>query len=126
MHGPTVRSRRSQARFARSLFALAIAALAVVMPTSAASPLAPPSPTGFVVTAADASSISVAWNPSPDLTVTGYGVYRNGALVGSPSQTAYRFTGLACGTSYTLGVDAVNLLGFRSDPATIPAATRAC
>ena len=40
--------------------------------------------------------------------VTGYGAFQNGSQVGSPTATSYTFTGLSCGTSYTLAVDAAD------------------
>ena len=58
--------------------------------------------------------------------VTGYGVYSNGTLVGSPTGTSYTLSGLTCGTSYTVAVDAVDAAGNRSAKATISAATSAC
>jgi endoglucanase len=125
---PAAQSRSSspRRRLAR-LLAAAVVVLAVAMPASAASPLSPPPPTSFKVTSAAQKSIAVSWSASSDPTVRGYGLYRDGVLVGSTTtQTTYTFTGLQCGTSYTLGVDAVNLLGFRSDVVPVSAATPAC
>jgi cellulose 1,4-beta-cellobiosidase len=58
--------------------------------------------------------------------VTGYGLYRNGTSTGSSAKTSSSFTGLACGTSYTLAVDAVDGAGNRSAKATVTASTTAC
>src|SRR2546421_104165 len=119
MHGPTVRSRRSQARLARTLLALAIAALAVVIPASAASPLAPPSTPTALAASAGQVSIALSWNASTDnVGVAGYGVYRGGTSMGSTPTTSFTFTGLTCGTSYALGVDAFDAAGNRSARAT--------
>jgi chitodextrinase len=69
----------------------------------------------------------VTWTASTDnVGVTGYGAYRNAVLAGSPTATSYTFTGLACGTSYTLGVDAADAAGNRSGKAAMTASTSAC
>jgi chitodextrinase len=87
---------------------------------------APTTPTALAVTGTTASSVSLAWSPSTDnVGVAGYGIY-NGALVASTGSTSYTLSGLACGTAYTLGVDAYDAAGNRSGTATTPASTSAC
>ena len=64
--------------------------------------------------------MTLSWNASTDnVGVTGYGLYRGGAAVGSTnaSTRTYTFTGLSCGTTYTLAVDAVDAAGNRSTQA---------
>ena len=58
--------------------------------------------------------------------MTGYNGYLNGAQVGSTSNLYVDFTGLACGTTYTLGVSAYDAAGNASGQASISAATSAC
>jgi hypothetical protein len=88
---------------------------------------APSTPTGLTVTGFTTSSISLSWNASTDnVAVAGYGLYQNGALVASTQQTSYTFTGLACGTTYTLAVDAFDAAGNRSGKASITTSTSAC
>ena len=58
--------------------------------------------------------------------MAGYGVYRDGTSVGSPSATTFDFGGLTCGTSYTLAVDAYDAAGNRSAKASATAATSPC
>jgi hypothetical protein len=71
--------------------------------------------------------VPVSWAASTDnVGVTGYGVYRNGALLGSASSTSYSFAGLVCGTSYTFAVDAFDAAGNRSSQASVNASTSAC
>jgi chitodextrinase len=87
----------------------------------------PSSPSGVSPTAATTTGISLAWNASADnVGVTGYGVYRNGANVGTTTGTSFTFADLACGTTYTLGVDAFDAAGNRSTIATVTASTAAC
>jgi chitodextrinase len=88
---------------------------------------APTTPTGLAPTATTQTSIAVSWNPSTDnVGVTGYGTYRNSAPIGNPTGTSYTFTGLTCGTSYTLAVDAADAAGNRSAQASITVATAVC
>jgi chitodextrinase len=89
---------------------------------------APPSaPTLFAATGATATSISVAWSPATDDTgVAGYGLYKGGTLNGTTGSASYTFTGLTCGTTYTLAVDAYDAAGNRSAQASISAATSDC
>ena len=64
------------------------------------------------VTSVTALGLTVAWTASTDnVGVTGYQVYRNGALDGSTSQTSYSFSGLSCGTSHTIAVEADDAAG---------------
>jgi chitodextrinase len=87
----------------------------------------PTTPTGLNITGATPTAISLAWNASKDnVGVAGYDLFRNSARVGTTTGTSYMFTGLDCGTSYTLGVDAVDAAGNVSEHATITAATSSC
>jgi len=91
---------------------------------------APPSAPGNV-TASPASrqAIAVTWSSSTDdVKVTGYTIYVNG----SPAKTTGRFATttkvntLACGTTYTIGVDAFDGSGNHSDVSTTSATTLPC
>ncbi len=99
--------------------------------TSACAPggdtTAPSAPGGLAISAAGETTLAIAWNASTDnVAVTGYGIYRNSVLVGSGTARTYSFTGLACGTSYTLGVDAYDAAGNRSTRTSVSGATTAC
>ncbi len=53
------------------------------------------------------STITLAWDVSTDdVGVSGYHVYRNGSLIGSPGGTSYTDTGLTVSSSYTYTVSA--------------------
>ena len=87
----------------------------------------PSTPTGLAVSSGGQTTLALSWNASSDnVGVTGYGVYRNGTLAGSPTATGYTLSGLSCGTSYTVAVDAGDAAGNRSAKATITASTAAC
>jgi hypothetical protein len=87
-------------------------------------PTAPGTPT---VTGTTSSTISLVWAASIDnVGVAGYDVFVNGSKAGTASATSFVFTGLSCGTNYTLGVDAYDAAGNHSSSATLAAATTAC
>jgi chitodextrinase len=87
----------------------------------------PSTPTGFAVSSAGQTSLTLNWNASTDnVGVVGYGVYSNGKLVASPTSTGYVLTGLSCGTSYSVAVDAYDAAGNRSSQATVTTSTVAC
>ena len=88
---------------------------------------APTVPTGLRVTGQTATSITLAWTGSTDnVGVAGYGRYRGGTLVSSDTVTSYTFTGLTCGSSHTLAVDAHDAAGNRSAKASVSASTSVC
>ena len=99
-----------------------------VFSTSACPDTTPPSPpTGFAVSSAGQTSVALTWSASTDnVGVVGYGVYSNGKLVASPTSTGYVLTGLSCGTSYSVAVDAYDAAGNRSSQATVTTSTVAC
>ena len=96
--------------------------------TAARPDTTPPSaPSNLQVSASDQSSLTLAWDASSDnVAVAGYDVSLNGSGVNSVSQTSYRFTGLTCGTSYTLGVAAFDVAGNGSTVSTLTTATAPC
>ncbi|MDX6475382.1 MAG: hypothetical protein QOH95_893 [Gaiellaceae bacterium] len=78
---------------------------------------------------ATSSTITFAWDPSTDnVGVAGYNLYLSGTFTASTAQTSYTYTGLACGTTYTVGLEAYDAAGNRSDVrfATGPMTTAAC
>jgi chitodextrinase len=87
----------------------------------------PTTPTVVKVTKATDTSVGLSWTASTDdVAVTGYGLYLSGSRTSETSGTTGQFTGLKCGTTYTLGVDAKDAGGLRSTPATLSTATSAC
>jgi chitodextrinase len=58
--------------------------------------------------------------------VTGYGHYQNGLLISTSAGASYTFSGLSCGTSYTLAVDAADAAGNRSPRTSITSSTSSC
>src|SRR5205823_6074809 len=87
----------------------------------------PTTPTGLALTGITQTGASLTWNAATDnVGVTGYTLYLNGTKVGTAAQTSYGFSGLSCGTSYTLGVAAYDAAGNLSATATSIATTSAC
>ena len=58
--------------------------------------------------------------------VTGYGLYRNSTSTGSTNSASATFSGLTCGSSYTLAADAFDAAGNRSAKRSLTASTSAC
>jgi hypothetical protein len=87
----------------------------------------PSTPTGLAVRGATQSSISVGWNPSSDdVGVAGYDIFRNSSKTDTTTGLTYTLSGLACGTTYTLGLDAYDDAGNVSGRASITAASSPC
>ena len=115
----------------RSARASVPASTAACPPPAAPAPptdtTAPTTPAGLAATGATSSSISLRWDASSDnVAVTGYGLYRDGSAAASAASTSATFSGLACGRSYTLSVDAYDATGNRSSRASVVSSTAPC
>ena len=87
----------------------------------------PTAPGNTTAGAVSTTSVSVSWAPSSDnVGVVGYGYYRGATLVGNGTGTSYVFSGLSCGTAYSLAIDAVDAAGNRSAKSSVTATTSAC
>ncbi|CAH0119725.1 MULTISPECIES: glycosyl hydrolase family 18 protein [unclassified Paenibacillus] len=72
----------------------------------------PTAPSGLTVTGKTSTSVSLAWTASADnVGVAAYDVYRDGALAGTTTSTAYTASGLAPGTTYVFTVKARDAAG---------------
>jgi chitodextrinase len=105
-----------------------------LVPSPASAPTAvdgqPPSaPSGLAVGKVTTTSLPLSWKAASDnVGVARYAVYLNGTqiLPPSPRATTYTFSGLTCGTTYTLGAQAFDPTGNASPIATQSATTAAC
>lgn len=85
---------------------------------------APSVPTNVSVNAVSSSQINLSWTAATDnVGVTGYKVYRNGALVGSLNGTSYSDTNLSAVTTYSYTVAATDAAGNLSAQSTAVSAT---
>ena len=100
----------------------------VNVPTAACPDTTPPStPTGLTTSAVTQTSATLSWTGSTDnVGVTGYRLSQGGTQVDTSATTSYGYTGLTCGTTYTLGVAAVDAAGNVSGTATKSLTTAAC
>lgn len=88
---------------------------------------APSPPTNVVVGTRTGTSVALSWTSATDDTgIVDYGLYRDGARVSTTSGTTGIVSGLTCGTSYTLGIDASDAAGNRSERATVMVSTLDC
>ena len=63
----------------------------------------PTTPTNLTATSTTTTA-NLSWTAATDNTaVTGYNLYRDGTKVGTTTSTTYGYSGLACGTGYSLG-----------------------
>jgi chitodextrinase len=104
-------------------------ALSTVMVSTTACPdtQAPSTPSGLAASNVTQTGLTLTWNPSTDnVAVTGYDLYRNGTKVASPSSPGASQSGLACGTSYTFAVAALDAAGNQSQQAQLTVSASAC
>jgi hypothetical protein len=88
---------------------------------------APSTPGALLITSTGQTSVSVSWHASSDnVGVTGYRVTRSGAAAITTSALSTAIGGLACGTSYTVSVVALDAAGNASTPASTAGSTSAC
>jgi chitodextrinase len=100
---------------------------ACATPGPAADTSPPTTPGNLAVASATQTSVSLTWSASTDnVGVTGYGVYRDGTSMPSVIQPGAAVSGLTCGTSYILAVDAYDAAGNHSARAQVTASTAAC
>ena len=99
-------------------------AAAVVTP-AAPDTTPPTAPTGLSASAASPSQINLSWNAATDnVAVTGYRVFRNGALVADLGNvTTYQDLGLSASTTYSYRVRALDSAGNVSAQSTAASAT---
>jgi chitodextrinase len=102
-------------------------ATAVVSAEPCADTEPPSTPTDLNVSNRTRTSITVRWTASSDnVGVAGYRLHLNGAEAETTSETTHIFSELACGTSYTIGIDSFDGAGNHSGLATVAATTSAC
>jgi chitodextrinase len=98
-------------------------------PPTAADTQAPTTPGSLSIGKVTTTTIPLSWKAATDnIGVVRYAVYLNGTqlLPPTPTGTSYTFTGLTCGTSYTLGAQAFDASGNASPIATQTGKTSAC
>ena len=119
---------------ATAAFAIGPKSLSTTPPPPRPGPadVAPPSPvTGLTATTRRTvfakPGITVTWETATDdVGVAGYEVYVDGSLAGQTADTSFVVTGLHCGRSVSVGVDAYDGAGNRSSMASLPASTGSC
>lgn len=85
---------------------------------------APSAPTGLSATAVSGARVDLAWTASTDNdAVAGYTVFRDGAEIGTATETSYSDTTVAAGTTYAYQVVARDPTGNVSEPSNQASAT---
>ena len=101
----------------RSVITMSTTPAPVSVTTSTADTTPPSVPTGLSATAAGSTTVNLAWNASTDnVGVTGYTVYRNGAVLATvgASTLGYSDAAVAQATTYTYSIDAFDAAGNHS------------
>jgi chitodextrinase len=87
----------------------------------------PTTPTALTESAAGEWNATLAWKPSTDnIGVAGYDLFRDGVPIGTTALPSYTFTGLVCGSTYSVSVDAYDAIGNRSPVAPYILTTSPC
>ena len=87
----------------------------------------PSAPSNVRVTSATTTSIGLTWTASTDnVGVAGYDVYLGDIKSWMTTTTSFTYLGLACGTSYVLGLEAYDARGNTSSRASVTASTASC
>ena len=87
----------------------------------------PDAATELATSATSANSVSLTWTAATDNTgVAGYRLFQNGTQLATTSALNHLFGGLACDTSYTFGVAAVDTSGNVAPTTSVTAATGSC
>jgi hypothetical protein len=84
----------------------------------------PPSALGIV--GASSTSLTMTWKAGHGRPAHGFALFIDGQRVASTVETSYTFTGLSCGTAYTLGIEAFDSAGGHSELVSVIAAPDAC
>jgi uncharacterized protein YkwD/chitodextrinase len=88
---------------------------------------APSIPAGIGTNNITQASVDLSWLASnDDVGVAGYTVYVDGAVFGTVNKLGDTITGLDCGLTYTVGVDAFDAAGNHSLPSSTSVTTGAC
>src|SRR3954468_4696149 len=87
----------------------------------------PSQPSNLTVSNRDKTSFTLQWNASSGAAgVSGYNVYLDGSKVATTTSASFTFSGLTCGTSYDLAVEAVDNASSTSSQAHTGASTSLC
>ena len=105
---------------------IAVALLVPAVGRSDADHNGPNPPTALAVVAASSTSLTMTWEAGRGRPAQGFALLRDGKRLALTAETSYTFTGLSCGTTYTLGIEAFDSAGNRSDLVSIFAAADAC
>jgi hypothetical protein len=108
---------------------MALVAGALLMPAlgrSDADGKGPNPPSALEIVGGSSTSLTLTWKAGNGRPAQGFTLFRDDHSVASTAETSYTFTGLSCGTAYTLGVEAFDSAGNHSELVSVIAAPDAC
>ena len=86
----------------------------------------PAAPTSIGVTSSSPTSLRLSWRADARVPARAYEVSKDGSRIGRTTRTTFLVAGLACGTAYTLTVEALGDAGRRSEASSVTAASDPC
>ena len=86
----------------------------------------PNPPTAVAIVGASPTTVTMTWEAGRGRPAHEFALFKDGQSVASTAERSYTFSGLSCGTSYTLRIQALDSAGNRSDLVSVIAAPRAC
>jgi hypothetical protein len=125
-HAAATTGRRGLALRATSTALIACALLVPAVGRSDADHAAPNPPTAVAIAAASSTTLTMTWRAGHGRPAREFALFRDGESVASIAETSYTFTGLSCGAAYTLGIEALDSSGNRSERVSVLAAPDAC
>ena len=108
---------------------MAVIAVALLVPAMGRSDLGhnrPHPPVAVGIASASSATITMTWEAGQGRPANEFALFRDGQRMASTAEKSYTFTGLSCGKAYTLGIEALDSAGNRSNQVSIIAASDAC
>ena len=108
---------------------IALIAAALLVPAVGRSDVdhnGPHPPTAVAIVDATLTTLTMRWEAGNGRPAHEFALLKDGRAVASTAGTSYTFTGLSCGTSYTLGINALDPAGNRSDLVSVISSPDAC
>jgi hypothetical protein len=108
---------------------MALIAFVLVLPAVGRSDVdhnGPNPPTALGIAGVSSTTVTMTWEAGHGRPAREFALFKEGHGVVSTAETSYTFAGLSCGTAYTLGIEALDSAGNRSDLVSVIAAADAC
>ena len=82
----------------------------------------PKPPTDLRMVNSSSETLTLSWNAGGTSAALGFELYRDGTSIGSTTEKEFTFSGLSCGVTYVLSIEALDVAGRRSERASVTTA----